>query len=212
MTAIVAGATGLVGTLLLRRLLDSQRYDQVIALSRHPITISHPKLRNLLTNFRDLDTVLATVRPDDVFCCLGTTMAKAGSREKFREVDYEYPLALAKITLALGAAQYLLVSALGANEHSTIYYNKIKGQVEGAIRALEFRTIHIFRPSLLLGTRKEKRPGEDVAKTLYKFFRFLIPEKYSAVAAEKVADAMLAFAGNDMKGIYIHESRQLQNL
>lgn len=209
-TAIIAGATGLIGKQLLEKLLASERYDRVIALTRSALPLTNPKLQNLITNFRDLATVLAGAPADDVFCCLGTTMAKAGSKQNFYEVDFEYPLALARATLALGARQYSLVSALGADSSSSIYYNKVKGEVEGAIRALDFETIHIFRPSLLLGPRNEKRPGEDVAKALYKIFGFAIPAKYKAIQASTVATAMIAFASKDLKGIYIHESRQLQ--
>lgn len=208
--AIIAGATGLIGKQLLEKLLASDRYDHVIALTRSALPLTNPKLQNIITNFRDLSAVLSGVRADDIFCCLGTTMAKAGSKQNFYEVDLEYPLALARTTLALGAPQYLLVSALGADPSSSIYYNKVKGEVEGAIRALDFETTHIFRPSLLLGPRAEKRPGEDVAKVLYKIFGFAIPQKYKAIEASTVARAMLAFASKDLKGIYIHESRQLQ--
>ena len=208
--AIIAGATGLIGKQLLEKLLASDRYDHVIALTRSALPLTNPKLRNIITNFRDLSAVLSGVRADDVFCCLGTTMAKAGSKQNFYEVDLEYPLALARTTLALGARQYLLVSALGADPSSSIYYNKVKGEVEGAIRALDFETTHIFRPSLLLGPRAEKRPGEDVAKVLYKIFGFAIPQKYKAIQASTVARAMLDFASKDLKGIYIHESRQMQ--
>lgn len=210
--AIIAGATGLIGKQLLEQLLASERYDHVVALTRSALPLTNPKLQNIVTNFRDLPTVLAGVRADDIFCCLGTTMAKAGSKQNFYEVDFEYPLALARTTLALGAHQYLLVSALGADATSSIYYNKVKGEVEGAIRALDFETIHIFRPSLLLGPRTEKRPGEDVAKALYKIFGFAIPQKYKAIQASTVSRAMLAFASRDLKGTYIHESRQLQEM
>lgn len=209
-TAIIAGATGLVGSQLLERLSGSERYDRVIALTRTALTLANPKVQNIITSFRDLPAALSGVRQDDVFCCLGTTMAKAGSKQKFYEVDYEYPLVLARTTLGLGAKQFLLVSALGADQSSSVYYNKVKGEVEDAIRALHFQTIHIFRPSLLLGPRNEKRPGEDAAKALYKVFGFIIPQKYKAIQASTVAEAMGAFASKDLTGTYIHESRQLQ--
>jgi uncharacterized protein YbjT (DUF2867 family) len=209
-TAVIAGATGLIGKQLLEKLLTSERYHHVIALTRSALPLTNPKLQTIITNFRDLTAVLSGARADDVFCCLGTTMAKAGSKQKFYEVDFEYPLALAQTMLTLGARQYLLVSALGADPTSSIYYNKVKGEIEGAIRALDFETIHIFRPSLLLGPRSEKRPGEDVAKVLYKVFGFVIPQKYKAIQATTVAAAMLAFASKDLKGTYIHESGQLQ--
>jgi len=210
-TALIAGATGLVGKQLLDRLLTSDRYTSVLALTRRTLALNHPKLRNIVTDFRHPDEVLVGLKPDDVFCCLGTTMAKAGSKEKFYEVDFQYPYVLAKFTYRLGAKQYLLVSALGADKNSSIYYNRVKGEVEEAIGTVGFETIHIFRPSLLLGPRAEKRPGEDAAKFLYKIFSFVIPEKFKAIQAEKVASTMLAFASEDRKGNFIHDSREIQH-
>lgn len=209
-TAVIAGATGLIGTQLLEALLQFPRYSSVIALTRRPMALKHPGLKNIITGFQQLDGILANIDPDDVFCCLGTTMAKAGSKEKFYEVDFQYPLNLAKATHGLAAKQYLLVSAVGADAHSKIYYNRVKGEVENAIRQVGFDTLHIFRPSLLLGPRAEQRIGEDIAKVLYRIFSFVIPPKYKAISSEKVAEAMAAFAARDMQGTFIHESRELQ--
>jgi uncharacterized protein YbjT (DUF2867 family) len=210
-TAVIAGATGLVGDQLLSRLLSASRYSTVIALTRRPLAMNHAKLHTVISDFHDLDSVLAQVKPDDVYCCLGTTMARAGSKKKFYEVDFEFPYALAKITSGLGAKQYLLVSALGADKNSRIYYNKVKGEVEAAIRSVPFDCIHILRPSLLLGPRTEKRPGEDVAKFFHKIFAFVIPEKYKAIDAGKVAEAMLTLASKDQSGTFIHESKKIQH-
>ena len=137
-------------------------------------------------------------------------MAKAHTKEKFYEVDYTYPLLLARNSLARNAKQYLLVSALGADKQSSIYYNQVKGKIEEAIGALGFETVHFFRPSLLLGPRAEHRSAEDAAKIFYRIFGFLIPAKYKAIESEKVARAMLHFASQDQKGNFIHESKDLQ--
>lgn len=209
-TAVIAGATGLIGKQLLDMLLQSPRYSSVVALTRRPIALKHPGLKNIITDFQHLDEILADIDPNDVFCCLGTTMAKAGSKEKFYEVDFQFPLNLATATHGLGAKQYLLVSAMGADAHSKIYYNRVKGEVENVIREVGFDTLHIFRPSLLLGPRAEKRIGEDIAKVLYKIFSFAVPPKYKAISSERIAEAMVAFAARDMQGTFIHESRDLQ--
>jgi uncharacterized protein YbjT (DUF2867 family) len=148
---------------------------------------------------------------DDVFCCLGTTMAKAESKENFYKVDFSYPLFIAKAAHSHGAKQYLLVSALGANKESSIYYNRVKGEIEDSIKQIRYKAIHIFRPSLLLGSRDEKRSGEDAAKIFYKIFGFLIPKKYQAIDSHKVAKAMITLASQDDKGIFIHESKELQS-
>lgn len=209
-TALIAGATGLIGSQLLPLLLNSDRYERVKTLTRSTLHLEHPKLENHIVNFDQLSSSGHLLKADDVFCCLGTTMKKARSKEAFRKVDYTYPLELAKLTKQHGARQYLLVSALGANRDSSIFYNTIKGEVEEAIAAVGFESLHIFRPSLLLGPRKENRSGEDAAKWFYKIFGFLIPAKYQAIDSAKVAKAMLYFAEHDQPGKYMHESPSLQ--
>ena len=210
-TALVAGSTGLIGKQLLDLLLNSNRYEKVIAITRQDLSINHWKLVQLKMEFGMIAENAQAIKADDVFCCLGTTMAKAGSKENFYQVDFYYPFLLAKTEKALGAKQYFLVSALGADKDSAFYYNQVKGEVEEAIKNIGFDALHIFRPSLLLGPRHEKRLGEDVAKIAYKFFGFLFPAKYKAIEAVKVARSMLHFASLDQKGIFIHESREMQD-
>jgi uncharacterized protein YbjT (DUF2867 family) len=208
-TALIAGSTGLIGRQLLQLLLDSDRYSKVIALTRNDLP-AHPKLEILKIEFERLTEWGNKLAADDVFCCLGTTMAKAGSRENFYQVDFFYPLLIAKTSQTRGAKQYMLVSALGADADSTIYYNRVKGEIEDAIRQVPFSTIHIFRPSLLLGPREEKRSGETAAKLFYRIFGFLIPRKYKAIESVKVARAMLVQASSDQPGQFVHESGDLQ--
>ncbi len=208
-TALIAGSTGLIGGQVLELLLASDQYDKVIAFTRRPLT-AHPKLLQVQIQQGNLPFD-PTWQIDDVFCCLGTTMAKVRSKEKFYEVDYNYPLLLAKNSIAAGAKQYLLVSALGANKKSPVFYNQVKGEIEEAISGVGFEAVHIFRPSLLLGPRQEKRSAEDAAKFFYKVFGFLIPPKFKAIDAIKVARGMLHFASKNQKGNFIHESTELQD-
>ena len=208
-TALIAGSTGLIGGQLLRLLLNSDRYEKVIALTRQPLS-PHNKLVEIAIRKDSFVPLDPTWRIDDVFCCLGTTMAKARSKEKFYQVDFTYPLELAKKGLALGAKQYLIVSALGAAKNSKIYYNQVKGEIEEAVSSIGFETVHIFRPSLLLGQRAEQRSTEDAAKIFYKIFGFLIPRKYKAIDSLKVACAMLHFAAAEQTGNIIHESDEMQ--
>jgi len=207
-TALIAGGTGLIGEQLLQLLLSSDRYGAVIGLTRKDLG-SHPKLTQIKTDATDL-ALDPTQRIDDVFCCLGTTMAKAHSKEKFYQVDYTYPFELAKTSLGLGAQQFLIITALGAHKNSPVYYNRVKGEIEEAVSALGYSCLHIFRPSLLLGNRTENRAGEEAAKFFYRIFGFMIPAKYKAIDSAKVARAMLHFASKDQNGIFIHESVQLQ--
>jgi len=208
-TALIAGGTELIGNQLLQLLLESDRYDKVIAVTRKELPI-HKKLICIQIDPKNFGKVDTTLPIDDVFCCLGTTMAKARSKEKFYQVDFTFPVALAKNGLTQGANQYLLVSALGASKNASIYYNKVKGEVEEAIAAIGYKALHVFRPSLLLGPRTEKRSGEDAAKFFYKVFGFLIPAKYKAIESMKVAKAMLHIASQDKQGNFVYESKDLQ--
>ncbi|HRE67309.1 MAG TPA: NAD(P)H-binding protein [Cyclobacteriaceae bacterium] len=209
-TALVAGSTGLIGSTLLELLLADSHYDKIIALSRKPLGLTHPKLENVLIHI-DEWAKLYNVKADDVFCCLGTTIKQAKTKDAFRKVDFEYPVELAKALKQNGASSFLLVSALGASKTSRIFYNQVKGEVEEAIRNLSFQALHIFRPSLLLGNRKEQRSGEDAAKIFYKIFGALIPQKYKGIEAVKIARAMLVEAKSEKQGLFTHESAELQH-
>ena len=209
-TALVAGATGLVGSQLVTTLLEDERYETVKAITRKPLNRTHPRLENHVIDFDVMSQYVDELKADDIFCCLGTTMKTAGSKEAFEKVDYHYPLELAKRCKELGATQYLLVSALGANLRASVYYNRVKGRVEEAVKLVGFESTHIFRPSLLVGPREEYRSGEAAAKWFFRNFGFLVPSKYKAIASIKVARAMAHFARSGERGVHIHESVTLQ--
>jgi uncharacterized protein YbjT (DUF2867 family) len=208
-TALVVGATGLIGGQLLELLLADPHYQHVVVLARKPLP-SHPKLTVIQTDFSELQE--KSVPPiQDVFCCLGTTIKVAGSKEAFRKVDLEYPLAVGAWALRQGAVQYLLVSALGADARSRIFYNRVKGEVEQKIQQLGYSSVHIFRPSLLMRPRQESRPGEEAAKQFNRWFGFLIPAAYRGIESIKVARAMQQWAHKSITGIHVHESKELQS-
>jgi uncharacterized protein YbjT (DUF2867 family) len=211
-TALVAGSTGLIGSQLLELLLKSDAYHKVIAISRKKLSITHDKLINIVCALNQLSDYPNEFRADDVFCCLGTTMKVAKSKGAFRAVDFDAPLLLAKITKENGARKFLLISALGAKKDSSIFYNQVKGEAEESIQQIGFDAFHIFRPSLLLGPRKEHRSGEEAAKVFYKIFGWLIPKKYQAIESIRVAKAMLSFAELGGSGIFIHESNEIGSL
>lgn len=210
-TALLAGATGLVGSQLLPLLLASDRYSKVAVIGRKDIPLAHPKLESHIVDFDQLTKSQSILKCDDVFCCLGTTMKQAGSKEAFRKVDYEYPLSLAQITRQLGAKQYSLVSAMGANRESGIFYNRVKGDVEDAISPINFASVHIYRPALLVGPRKQARVGEMIGALLGTIFTFVTPVRYRPIKSIKVARAMVAYASRDEDGIYFHPSDTLQS-
>jgi len=209
--AVIAGSTGLVGNLLLELLINDDRYTRVIALTRKPLDRRLPKLENLVVDFDRLDDHAPQLKADDIFCCLGTTIRQAGSQAAFRKVDFDYPLNLARVTKTQGAKQFLLVTALGSDKASSIFYNRVKGEVEEAISQVGFDGYHIFQPSMLLGDRKESRAGEGVGKVVMTALDFLIPKKYKAINAAKVARGMVAIARQNLPGNNIHVSGELQD-
>ncbi|PJJ58806.1 NAD-dependent epimerase/dehydratase family protein [Hymenobacter chitinivorans] len=211
-TALIAGASGLVGSQLLPLLLASDRYAKVIAVGRRPVPMVHPKLEQRVLDMDQLEQHRLSLIADDVFCCLGTTMRQAGSKQAFYKVDYLYVVKLAALTAANFAAQFMVVSAMGAAADSRFYYNRVKGEMEDAVRQLPFRAIHIFRPSLLLGERAEKRAGERIGAVLLSVLRPLLLgplRKYRGVPAAAVAQAMLRAAEDDGGGIKVHLSDEI---
>jgi len=212
-TALIVGASGLVGSFCLRLLLQSNRYEKVIAVGRKPLPMQHPRLRQLVVDFDILDTYKHSLIADDIYCALGTTIKEAGSKENFYKVDFTYVVQLAQITAANKANQFLVVSALGASAQSSVFYSRVKGQMEAAVKSMTFPGIHIFQPSLLLGPRQEKRLGESAASVVMQKMSFLLVGplgKYKAVEAADVAKAMLYAALQDDTGIKIHSSEKIK--
>lgn len=207
-TALVVGATGLVGLLTVDELLASEKYSKVKVLVRKPFPKQHAKLEAILFDFDQPDAAL--IQADDVYCCLGTTMKKAGSKAAFYQVDYTYPHEIAQMSLTNGAKRFAIVTAMGADKNSSIYYNRVKGEIETSLRDLGFETLLIFRPSLLLGNRPEKRMGEQIGEAVMKFFSPLIPQKYRAIEASKIARAMVLITSSGVKGNVVYESDVLQ--
>jgi len=192
--ALLAGATGLVGSFLLQRLLASERTARVIVWARRDIGRTHPKLKVEIADFERLHE--RRVDAEDVFCCLGTTIKQAGSQAAFRRVDYDYPVALAMAAADGGARRLLVVSALGANPDSRVFYNRVKGEMEVAVRAAGVPRTIFFRPSLLSGPRAEERLGEKVGLVVGSILGPLLG-KYRPIHADIVAAAMLKAAEQD---------------
>ena len=206
-TALVAGATGLVGSNLLQRLLHDPAYTRVKALVRKPLALEHGRLETVVTDFADLATLGSALAADDVYCCLGTTLRRAGSREAFAAVDESLVVALAQASRAAGAQQFIVVSSIGASEHALSFYARVKGRMERAVAAAGFDAVHIVRPSLLLGARDEERPAEALAQrwapTLSKLCQGPLL-RYRPVRGEEVAEAMVRLALRGEHGTHIH--------
>lgn len=207
------GATGLVGGECLRLLMREPTFSRVVVISRRAVALEHyrsgnrvPELQVL--DFSQLERHAAVFAVDQVICALGTTIRNAGSQGAFREVDFTYPLTAARIAYQQGARHFLLVSAIGANTRSRIFYNRVKGEIEEAVLAIPFRSHTIVRPSLLLGDRAEFRFGERIAAHL----GLLMPAKYKPVAASAVAHALVSAALDDRPGKRIIESAEIRTL
>ena len=159
--ALLLGATGLVGRLCLQQLLDNDAYESVTVLSRRDGTLSHPKLDWQVVDLEKMESCQALFQVDDVFCCLGTTMKKAGSRQAFRHVDHDLVVLAGQLAKRVGVQRFLVVSAINANARSPFFYSRVKGQMERALQALELPLLVLVQPSLLRGQRDDKRPAED---------------------------------------------------
>ncbi|ESU32254.1 hypothetical protein G3A_12380 [Bacillus sp. 17376] len=213
--ALIAGSTGLIGNELLQILLDSKEYDQVTAIVRRPLDVKHSKLVERVIDFDRLEEYIGLFAVDDVFCCLGTTIKKAKTKEAMWKIDVDYPVSIAKLASSKGARKFLLVSSMNADPDSPIFYSKMKGKLEEEIKRIPFETTAIFRPSLLLGERDEFRLGERAAAAIFTKMPFLFAgpfKKYKAIEGKTVASAMYRVAQLDKTGFTIYPSEHIHEL
>ncbi|MCO6060006.1 oxidoreductase [Pseudomonas sp. MOB-449] len=203
---LLAGATGLTGEHLLDRLLNEPTVARVLAPTRRPLA-EHPHLQNPVGPLAELLPQLQG-RVDVAFCCLGSTIRQAGSQEAFRAVDFDLVLAVAQRARAMGARHFIVISALGANRASSIFYNKVKGETEEALKAMGWPQLTIARPSLLMGPRSEFRLGERLAAP---FMRWL-PGKYRGIGTCTLARALWRLALEEEDGVRVIESHELRRL
>lgn len=214
-TALLAGATGLVGRHVLEFLIADSVYGKITVLARRKTGVESSILEEKILDFSNLEDSHIPEGTTDVFCCLGTTMAKAGSRDQFYEVDFEHCIRLAQIAKRKQVRNFLVVSAMGADSDSLFYYNRVKGEMEEALSALNFPYLGIFRPSLLEGDRKEFRFGEQIALAVSRVFvpAFIGPlQKFAPVKASAVAFSMVHEAKKNRSGIEVFESDVIQKI
>ena len=214
-SALVAGGTGLVGSQLVKLLIQSTKFDGVKVLVRkeNPTQIEGADV--LEVDYERLSEFEQYLKADVIFCCLGTTIKKAGSKEKFRKVDYAYPYELAKLCLKNGDIQFNIITANGANSNSFFFYNRVKGDIEKALEGLNIQNLNIFRPSLLLGKRNEKRITEEVGSIFASVVNPLLVgklKKHRAIQGLTVARAMLNVSLKNLSGIHYIESNDIQKI
>lgn len=207
-TAVVLGATGLIGSQLIAQLHSGNTFTKIIVLTRRPFEHQHARLINKIINFDNTAEIQNSFEKADViFCAIGTTKKKVNSYEAaYRKIDYDIPVNTAKIAHEKGVEQYIMVSAAGANAKASNFYLRLKGEVEEAISSTGFKSVYLLRPSILLGQRNEFRAGESIGKIIMRLFSFLLLgpwRKYRPVKANIVAQAMLTASKQKKTGINV---------
>ena len=208
-TALLVGASGLVGGYCLEYLLAEPAYEKVIVLVRTSLLIKHPKLEQHVIEFDKLGEYQHLIKAEHIYCCLGTTVLKSPKKSDFLKVDFTYPVTVAKIAKANGASQYSVISALSADPKSLLFYSRVKGELENAIIALGFNSVQIFRPSYLVGKRQEFRPIERMGVGVLKLLSPLLIgplRKFRAIDAKAVAYAMVKQSVAEQPGVNIWRS------
>jgi uncharacterized protein YbjT (DUF2867 family) len=197
--AIILGATGLTGSHLLELLLNDPNYDAVKVFTRKKLPNIHPKLEEYEIDLLKLSDYADKFTADVVFCCIGTTKAKTPNKELYRAVDYGIPVEAAKLCKKNAINSFIVISAIGANPQSKVFYNRLKGEMERDVLAQQIEHTQLLQPSLIVGNREEKRIGEDLSKQFMKLFGFLIPARYKMIEGKTIAKAMVQMANNPTK-------------
>ena len=215
-SAVVFGSTGFVGSHLLSELLNSSDYRQVIAVARKSLNITHPKLKTVIGDYNSLASVKSEIAADEIFIALGTTKKNSPNEADYYQVDHDYPVLAARIAKERGAKSVFLVTAVGANPNSKVFYVRTKGETERDVIALNFEHTHIFRPSMITGNRKENRSRLEAA--LMRFWSALNPlligkaDKYKGMTGEEIAKAMVQSAKNQTEKLKIYHWKEMHEL
>lgn len=213
--AIIAGASGLIGSNLLTMLLQHPEYDEVLLLNRRQLPLQHKKLVQTVINFDKLDQYADLVKGHAVFCCLGTTQKQTPDRKLYRRIDHDYPVKLAQFAAQNGVKHYHLVSAIGANSSSSNFYLKTKGDAENDVKAAGVDSLHIYQPSFLEGKREKPRLGEKIANAIFTVINPLLfggLKKYRSIKAQTVASAMLNQSLTNNNGVFTYTTDKIKQL
>ncbi len=213
-TAIILGATGLTGNILLNKVLGDNRYRNIKIFTRSPLRYENPRVTEILCDLLDVDSFKDNFYGDEVFCCIGTTVKKTPDKELYKKIDYGIPVSAAKLCKSNGIKTFVTMSSMGANANSSIFYNRTKGEMEQAVLEQKIENTYILRPSIISGNRNERRIGEKIGLILMKVLNplFVGPlRKYRVVDAEIIANAMIELANNKIDKQII-ESDQIQDI
>ena len=214
-TAIILGATGLTGSLLLKSLLKDNRYGKIILFSRTSCGFEHLKLTENIIDLFNLEQHKNEFRADEVFCCIGTTKSKTSDKEIYKKIDYGIPVAAASLCEQNNIGTFSVISALGAKKDSAIFYNKVKGKMEEAVLKFRIKNIYILQPSLISGNRDEKRLGESVMNTIMSFITPIMRigglKHYLPIHPQTIANCMVWLGNHDYQSGRI-ESKIIQEI
>ncbi|EOR93063.1 nucleoside-diphosphate-sugar epimerase [Arcticibacter svalbardensis MN12-7] len=212
---IVVGGSGLIGSHLIQSLLHEDRIEEVVALVRKPLDLIHAKLKQHIVSFDNPGSFTELIYGDAVFCCLGSTVKKTPDLAVYRKIDYDYPLLLAEIASEHLVPQFHLISSIGADSQSVTFYTKTKGELEDHIKALKFKSQHIYQPSLLDGDRKEARPTEKIMISVMRFINPILLgplKKYRSIKVKTIANAMVIQTLKNLEGTFTYPSDKIKEL
>jgi uncharacterized protein YbjT (DUF2867 family) len=195
-TAIILGATGLTGGILLNLLLKDARYEKIKLFSRSSVGVSNPKIEEHLIDLFELEKHKEHFQADEVFCCIGTTKSKTPDNRVYKKIDYGIPFAAAKLSKENNINKFLVISAMGANPESKVFYNKTKGEMERDVLKQNIPNTYILQPGIIGGERGEKRLGESIAKFFFKILNHIIPKNYRSISPETIAKALVVLANH----------------
>jgi len=215
LTALVLGANGLIGEIVVDLLLKNDKYNMVFAVSRKGVNKESPKLVQIFADMNNAEEKIKDIRVDVLFSCIGSTQAKSPNKDEYYKIDHDYPILVSTLLKKNGCSTVCLVSSIGANAQSKNFYLKLKGQVEQSLLALGFESTHIFRPSLLMGKRKERRFFEIATQKLSPLFNMLMIgswKKFRSISAESVARAMIHTASLRTNGVHIYQTEEIKKL
>lgn len=213
--AIVLGASGLIGSNLVRVLIRDKSFDEVVLLVRKKLDISSSIVRQKIINFDLIEEYQDELYGNVIFSCPGTTRSQVSDYQEYRKIDFDYPKKIAEVAAKHGVEQFHVISSIGANKNSFSSYLKLKGELEEALKNIPFKSLHIYRPSFITGERAKERMSDKIVIPLMKFINLVLSgslKKYRSIEAHVIANAMIKKASENLNGIFIYESDQIQDI